>query len=73
MKGQGNMKDMVSIYVNMSTRQLKELRSKKFNRRQTLEHMPLGYFSIQEVRKLNQQILWIDAVLQSREDQIVLL
>jgi len=67
------MKDMVSIYVNMSTKQLKFLRSKKYNRRTQLEHMPLGYFSIQEVRKLNQQIIWIDAVLQSREDQMMLL
>jgi len=67
------MKDMVSSYVNMSTRRLKELRSMKYNRRSKLEHMPLGYFSIQEVRKLNQQIIWIDAVLESRELQETLL
>jgi len=66
------MKDMVSVYVGMSTKQLKELRSKKFLRRQKLEHMPLGYFSIQEVRKLNQQIIWIDAVLESRDLQIAM-
>jgi len=67
------MKDMVSVYVGMPTKKLKTLRSKKYNRVQFLEHQPLGYFNIQELRKLNQQIIWIDAVLESRDLQIQLL
>jgi len=67
------MKDMVSVYVGMSSKQLKGLRSKKFLRIQKLEGKPVGYFNIQELRTLRQQLAWIDAVLESRELQLELL
>jgi len=67
------MKDMVSIYVGMTTKQLATLRSKKWLRLTKIEHQPIGYFNLIEARTLRQQIIWIDAVLESREAQLELL
>jgi len=67
------MKDMVSVYVGMSSKQLKTLRSKKYLRIQKLEGQPIGYFNIQELRTLRQQLQWIDAVIESRDLQLELL
>lgn len=61
---------MTNAYYNMATKQLKTLRSKKYNRITRLEHLPMGYFNIQEVRVLRQQLIWIDAVLEQRELQM---
>lgn len=66
-------RDMVSVYVGMSSKKLKTLRSKKYNRLTKLEHQPIGYFNLQEVRMLRQQLIWIDAVIESRDLQMELL
>lgn len=61
--------DMHMRYYNMTTKQLLELRSQKNNRIRTLERRQMGYFDQQEMKKLRQQIGWIDAVLNSRIGQ----
>jgi len=67
------MKDMSQIYFGMPTEKLRKLRSKKYNRRLRLQSEKLGYFGLQELRVLNQQITWIDAVINSRNDQMWLI
>jgi len=59
------MKDMSKIYFTTPTRQLRELKSKKYVRYEKLER-DMSYLAMQEKRKLRQQIMWIDAVLAAR-------
>jgi len=63
------MKDMHNYYYNMTTEELRVLRSKKHIRINRLRVERKGYFSQQELRKLTTQIMWIDAVLESRAAQ----
>jgi len=67
------MKDMSRVYFGMKTDDLRRLRSKKYNRRMNLQSKKMGYFDQQELKILNQQIVWIDAVLDSRYAQMWLI
>lgn len=63
------MREMSSVYFKMKTIDLLVLRSKKHNRALVLRKQQYSYFNIQELKKLEQQIRWIDAVLESRKLQ----
>jgi len=65
------MKDMSSIYFKLPTSDLRALKSKKYVRWEKLER-DMGYLAMQEKKKLQQQIRWIDAVLASRGLQMPL-
>jgi len=65
-------KYMGTYYHTRTTYDLKTLRSQKYNRLARLRKEVQTYTVMKEVRRLNEQISWIDAVLQSREDQEVL-
>jgi len=66
------MKDMSEYYLKQSTHNLLRLKSQKQVRKDKLMSTHMGYFDLQEVRTLVQQIKWIDAVLASRADQMQL-
>jgi len=57
-----------NVYFNMTTEQLRRLKSSKSVRLTKLEH-DMGYFAMKEKPRLRQQIRWIDAVLESRKHQ----
>jgi len=63
-------KYMGDYYRTMTTYDLNVLRSKKFLRLKKLDKEARTYLNIQEARKLNEQIIWIDAELQCRRDQM---
>lgn len=67
------IKAMNNVYFNMDTRRLRKLRSKKYCELMALEAKRMGYFDLQRVRVLKQQLKWIDEVLGSRIDQLPLL
>jgi len=58
-----------NVYFHRSAADLRRLKSEKYVRYEKIEH-DMGYFAMQEKRKLRQQIMWIDAVLASRNLQI---
>jgi len=62
-----------NVYFHRTTSELRTLRSKKASALQRLAATRMTYFDQQEARKLRQQIIWIDAVLASREAQEALL
>jgi len=62
--------DMSTRYWNMTTTDLRRLKSQKLTRIQRLEGKRMGYFDIQEVRKLQGHLKWINAVLASRDAQL---
>jgi len=64
---------MGAYYHTRTTYDLNVLRSQKYNRLARLRKEVQTYTVMKEVRMLNQQIDWIDAVLQSRADQLSLL
>jgi Ni,Fe-hydrogenase III large subunit len=66
------MKYMGVTYASMTTFHLHQLKSQKYNRVVRLRHDASTYFNLQEVKKLLQQIAWIDAELQCRADQQVM-
>jgi len=63
------MREMASTYFKRSTNDLARLRSQKYVRVLALRKQQYSYFNIQELRKLEQQIKWIDAVIESRKLQ----
>lgn len=62
------MKNMSTVYFALPTKDLRALKSKKYVRWEKLER-DMSYLAMQEKRKLRQQIMWIDAVLASRNLQ----
>ncbi len=66
------MRDMTSFYQYQTTHDLNVMRSKKFNRLTKLQREVATYLNLQERKKLNQQILWIDAELACRNGQLAL-
>lgn len=64
------MRDMSAVYFKLSSESLRALRSKKVVRRENLRSHYMGYLDQQELRMLNAQIKWIDAVLASRDQQM---
>jgi len=64
------MKYMGDYYRTMESFDLRTLRSKKSNRVVKLRHEPQTYLNMQELKTLNQQIIWIDAELACRRDQM---
>jgi len=67
------METVRNVYYGMATARLREIRSKKQVRVKTLESLPRTYWTQQELRKLRQQIIWIDAVIAARTNQLELL
>lgn len=63
-------KDMTSYYAQQTVVDLNRLRSQKYNRISRLRKEAATYLNLQELRKLTQQINWIDAELACRRDQI---
>ncbi len=63
------MKYMGDYYWSRTTFDLSVLRSKKYNRLSALRRQPQTYLNIQEIKKLNEQINQIDAVLDARRLQ----
>jgi len=66
------MKNMSSVYLKLSSAQLRSLKSRKYIRYERLER-DMSYLAMQEKRTLKTQIMWIDAVLASRNLQMELL
>jgi len=67
------VRQMSQIYFNMPGKQLRTLRSKKYNKTLRMKKETLSWFGERELRRLEEQIRWIDAVLASREYQEKLL
>lgn len=68
------MNDMTSVYWNMTTKELRTLRSKKYNRRLRLQaKIGLSYLELQETRTLNYQIDLIDRIINARNEQMWLI
>jgi len=65
-------KFMGHYYQSRTTYDLNVLRSKKYNRIVKLQHKAWSYLDIQELKRLKQQIMWIDAELAARANQIAL-
>jgi len=63
-------KYMGSFYAQQTTHDLHILRSKKYNRISKLRKEASTYLNMQELKKLTEQINWIDAELQCRRDQL---
>lgn len=72
-ENEDTMNNLRNAYFALTTKQLQTLRSKKVVMRNHLRSQPKTYYNLQDIRKLNQQIDWIDAILRSREDQMELL
>lgn len=70
-RGQGMSKEMSKIYFDMGTKALLRLRSQKSEKIIRIESRAAGYWMDREVRELRQQINWINAVLESRDCQVV--
>lgn len=68
-KGVDIMREMASVYYNRSTKDLLRLRSEKHNRLARLRKAWMSYLVQQEIRQLERQIIWIDAVLEARRLQ----
>lgn len=66
------MKQMSEFYMSMSTADLRRLMSKKHNQVMKLESKNRGYFEQKELIKLRQQLVWGNAVLASRQQQLAL-
>lgn len=64
------MKYMGDYYRTMTTFDLATLRSKKHNRLTKLRSEARTYLNMQEAKTLNQQIVWIDAELKCRAEQM---
>jgi len=67
-----NATDMSTRYWNMTTLQLKRLKSEKEAHIARIERKQMGYFDIQEVRKLRGHLRWINSVLEARALQMPL-
>jgi len=57
-------------YFKMKSIDLRRLESQKQNSINRLRAKPLGYFDQQEIRKLEDNLKWIRAVLASREGRL---
>lgn len=66
------MKYMGDFYARMSDHALAVLRSKKYNRVSKLRKEKSTYLNMQELKKLLEQIIWIDAEVRCRKEQIAL-
>jgi len=66
----GDIMYMGAYYNKRTTFDLQVLRSKKYNRLMMLRKEVQTYTVMKEVRQLNEQISWIDAVLESRKTQL---
>jgi len=66
------MKYMGTYYAAQTTHDLNVLRSKKHNRLTKIQREYPSYFNMQERKKLQTQINWIDAELRCRQDQMSL-
>jgi len=64
------MKYMGYFYQNMSEYDLNVLRSKKYNRVSRLRKEASTYLNMQELKKLLEQINWIDAEIRCRHEQM---
>lgn len=63
------MKYMGEYYWTRTDYDLAVLRSKKYNRIAALRREVQTYTNLKEIRKLQEQMGWIDAVLGSRKEQ----
>jgi len=66
------MKYMGAYYRTRTTRDLAVLRSQKYNRLRKIQQDYPSYWNMQERRKLQTQINWIEAELQCRKEQMAL-
>jgi len=71
-EGGATMKNMSYVYWNMKLKDCKRLRSQKVSAVLRLERKHLGYFDQQELRKLRQQVIWLDAVIAAKAAQLAL-
>jgi len=65
-------KDMTSYYAQQSEFDLRRLRSQKYNRISKLRKEAATYLNLQELRRLTEQINWIDAEIRCRKEQMSL-
>jgi len=63
-------KDMSKVYFNMPTEGLLALRAEKLAKLTRLNREPKGWSKLRDERVLLQQIVWINAVLESRDCQL---
>jgi len=63
---------MSGYYCSKTSQELRVMRSKKYNELRRIEAKRMGYFDLQRVKVLRQQLVWIDAVIASRIDQLAL-
>lgn len=66
------MKYMGDFYARMTEYDLNVLRSKKYNRVSKLRKEASTYLNMQELKKLVEQIKWIDAEIRCRHEQMEL-
>ncbi len=66
------LKYMGNYYATKTDRELATLHSKKYNRVTHLRNQASTYLNLQEIKKLNEQMLWIRAEQQCRIDQLEL-
>jgi len=64
-------KDIRQVYSDMPTKQLLILLSKKNARILRIESGAAGYWMNRDLRELRQQVNWINAVLESRDCQVL--
>jgi len=69
-EGRVGMKYMGDYYSRQTTNDLKVLRSKKYNRVSKLRKEASTYLNMQELKKLIEQIRWIDSELACRREQM---
>jgi len=69
-EGRASMKYMGYAYSAMTDFNLAQLKSQKYNRVVRLRHEAQTYFNMQEIKKLLQQIAWIEAEQRLRADQL---
>lgn len=65
-------KYMGEYYWTRSDYDLRVLRSKKYNRLSKLRSEPATYLNMKERRQLQEQMGWIDAVLEARASQLAM-
>ena len=63
-------KYMGEYYWTRTDHDLAILRSKKYNRIAALRREVMTYTNLKEIRKLQEQMGWIDAVIEARKTQL---
>jgi len=64
------VRNVSDVYFNKPTKDLLRLRSEKNRKIERIESGAAGYWVNRDLRELRQQVIWINAVLESRNCQV---